>query len=137
MRYRRISYRYALLVTTGEPRPLGEIGNVEREGIRFARMLWRPPADVFETDAAVHITVELAGVNYEELEVLLYDDALVVEGQRRLQPVPERGHYHKAEIRQGPFRLEVPLPAPINPDRVDAVYDRGLLRLTLARDERR
>jgi HSP20 family molecular chaperone IbpA len=36
-----------------------------------------------------------------------------------------------AEIRQGPFRLELPLPATIDQERVEARYDQGLLRMTL------
>ena len=39
--------------------------------------------------------------------------------------------YHAAGIRQGPFRVELPLPAPVDPERVEARYDRGLLRITL------
>jgi HSP20 family molecular chaperone IbpA len=41
--------------------------------------------------------------------------------------------YHAASIRQGPFRVELPLPAPIDPERVEARYDRGLLHITLAK----
>jgi HSP20 family molecular chaperone IbpA len=39
--------------------------------------------------------------------------------------------YHAATIRQGPFQLEVPLPAPVRSEQVEARYDRGLLRITL------
>jgi HSP20 family molecular chaperone IbpA len=39
--------------------------------------------------------------------------------------------YHSATIRQGPFQLEVPLPAPVSSEQVEARYDRGLLRITL------
>ena len=41
--------------------------------------------------------------------------------------------YHTAGIRQGPFRVDLPLPAPVDPERVEARYDRGLLRITLAK----
>ena len=56
--------------------------------------------------------------------------ALVVEGHRRL-PAHDEAVYHVAGIRQGQFRLEVPLPAPVDSDRVDASYERGVLRITL------
>ena len=39
--------------------------------------------------------------------------------------------FFMAEIRQGPFRLELPLPATIDQERVEARYDQGLLRMTL------
>jgi HSP20 family molecular chaperone IbpA len=41
--------------------------------------------------------------------------------------------YHAAGIRQGLFRVELPLPAPVDPERVEARYDRGLLQVTLAK----
>jgi HSP20 family molecular chaperone IbpA len=55
---------------------------------------------------------------------------LIVEGQRRLQTAGPHGVYHVAEIRQGPFRLELPLPVAIDQERVEARQDRGLLRIT-------
>jgi len=39
--------------------------------------------------------------------------------------------YHAAGIPQGLFRVELPLPARIDPDRVEARYERGLLHVTL------
>jgi HSP20 family molecular chaperone IbpA len=41
------------------------------------------------------------------------------------------GTYHAAGVRQGPFRVELPLPAPVDGERVEALYDRGLLRISL------
>jgi HSP20 family protein len=56
---------------------------------------------------------------------------LVVEGRRRLPSCQEGAVYHAAGIRQGPFRVELALPAPVDAERVEARYDRGLLRITL------
>jgi HSP20 family protein len=135
MRYRRLSYRYSVVLTTGEPRPLGALELAERPGVRLAQTCWRPPADVYETPTAITVTVELAGVDPEEVEVLLFEDALVIEGQRRLPPTDEEGVYHAAQIRQGPFRLELALPAPIDAEHVGARSERGLLHITLAKAE--
>ncbi|MBI4491358.1 MAG: Hsp20/alpha crystallin family protein [Chloroflexi bacterium] len=133
MRYRRLSYRYALVLAAGQPRPLGPLGPAEQLGVWLAQPRWRPPADVYETVRTITVAVELAGVEQDELDVVLYEDALVVEGQRRLPMFEAGGVYHAAEIRQGPFRLELPLPAAIDPERVDARYERGLLQITLAK----
>jgi HSP20 family molecular chaperone IbpA len=79
------------------------------------------------------ITVELAGVDPDVLEAVLYEDALVVSGRRQVPGPGQGGVYHAAEINQGSFRLEVGLPAPVAFELSDARYDRGLLRLTLAK----
>jgi HSP20 family protein len=87
---------------------------------------------VYETEAAVCVTVELAGVEQDDLEVLLFEDALVVEGARRPVLCAPGGVYHSAEIRHGPFRLELPLPVAVDGDSgPEARYERGLLHITL------
>ena len=143
MRYRRLSYRYAVVLATGGaasgagPRPFGDAWRGEGRGVTLAQTVWCPPADVYETHSTITVTVELAGVDQDELDALLFEDALVVEGRRHLPPADGRGVYHAAQIRQGPFRLEIPLPAPIDPEQVDARYERGLLQITFARVDRR
>ncbi len=132
MRYRRVSYRYAMVVSSHEPRPFGDPWWVTQARVPLAQPRWRPPADVSENATSILITIELAGVDPEELDILLYEDAVVVEGTRRL-PGERPCIFHEVEIRQGPFRVEVALPATIDPERVDAQYDRGLLHLTLAK----
>ncbi|MCC6314332.1 MAG: Hsp20/alpha crystallin family protein [Thermomicrobiales bacterium] len=137
MRYRRWSYRYALVLSGGSLQPLGLARPGSQVDIGIAQASWRPPADVYETAGAIVVTVELAGVDEDAIDVALFEDALVVAGQRRLALPEGRGVYHVADIRQGPFRLELPLPAPVDADRVDAHYDRGLLRITLGKSEAR
>ncbi len=142
MRYRRLRYRYALVLAaehgtmpSGGLRPIGDAWRTERPGFMLAQTTWRPPADVYETEAAITVTVELAGVDHEELDVQLFDDAVVVEGERRLPRSEAQGVYHAAELRQGRFRLELGLPAPIDPERVTAEYDRGLLQIVFMKLE--
>lgn len=133
MRYRYLRYRYAWVVMGAEPRPWGSSWRAEPTRVVLAQPRWRPPADVYETPTTIGVTVELAGVDHDDLDILLFDDALVIEGERRLPPPEEEGIYHTAEINQGRFQLVVPLPAPIDAEQVDARYDRGLLQITLGK----
>jgi HSP20 family protein len=129
VRYRRLSYRYTMVVA-GDRLPRADYWPTSRWRV-LAEARWRPETDVFETPGGVIVTIELAGVDPDRLEILLFDDALVVEGDRRLPPEDARGAYRAVEIRQGPFRVEVPLRAPADTERVDARYDQGLLRIVL------
>jgi HSP20 family protein len=131
MRYRHLQYRYTMVVTTVQPHSAEDVWQLGRRGIVSAQPRWRPEADVYETATAIVIIVELAGVEEEEMEVLLFEDALVVEGQRRLPGCEASGVYHLVGIRQGSFRLEIPLWAPIDPAGVEARHERGLLRIRL------
>jgi HSP20 family molecular chaperone IbpA len=130
MRYRRLSYRYTMLVgstptwATADLWPSGRLRPLARVG-------WRPDADTYETASALEVLVELAGLDEDDFEVQLFEDVLVVQGHRRLPSCAEGAVYHAAGIRQGPFQVEVVLPAAVDAERVEARYDRGLLRITL------
>jgi len=130
MRYRRLSYRYAMVERAGQASPFAALWQSERLRL-LVHARWQPDADTYETSTTVEITVDLAGVEEDDFEVQLFEDVLVVEGRRQLPSCEEGAVYHAAGIRQGPFRVELPLPAPVEHEQVDARYDRGLLRITL------
>jgi HSP20 family protein len=130
MRYRRLSYRYAMTMHAGQAWPVGEVWLSDRP--RFlVQLRWRPDTDTYETSTTVEIIVDLAGVDEDDFEVQLFEDALVIEGHRRPPSCQEGAVYQAVGIRQGPFRVELPLPAPVDPERVEARFHRGLLRVTL------
>jgi len=130
MRYRRLSYRYEVVLHSSVTQPFADFWESDRLRV-LVQGRWRPDADVYETQHSIEILVDLAGVDEDDFEVQLFEDALVVDGRRQLPSCEGDARYHAAGIRRGPFRVELPLPAPIDPDRVQAHYDRGLLRITL------
>jgi HSP20 family protein len=130
MRYRRLSYRRAMVMRSGQAWPFGDLWLGDRLRL-LVEARWRPDADTYETATTVEIIVDLAGVDEDDFEMQLFEDALVVQGHRQLSPGEEAATYHAASIRQGPFQVALPLPAPVDAERVEAHYDRGLLRITL------
>ena len=128
LRWQRVRHGYAIVVR--ERQPLTE-GWGRPTPALIALPRWRPRADVTETANAIVITIELAGVDPDEIEAVLYENALVVSGRRHLPGPGSGGVYHAAEISQGSFTLEVGLPTPVASELSDARYDRGLLVLTL------
>ena len=101
MRYRRY-YRYAMVVRSDRTWPLGEMWESDRLRL-LVEPRWRPDTDTYETATTVEIVVDLAGVDEDDFEVQLFEDALVVEGRRRLPSCQEGAVYQAAGIRQGPF----------------------------------
>ena len=130
MRYRKLSVRYAMVAPAGLAWPFGEMWQVDRRPL-LAPAWWRPDADAYETATTFEVVVDLAGVDDEDVEVQLFEDGLVVEGRRGLPAGPGAARYHAAGIRQGPFRLDLPLPVAVDHERVHARYERGVLRITL------
>jgi HSP20 family protein len=132
-----MSYRYSVVLNAGQPRPFGDSFRVDQLVVRLAQTCWRPAADIYETSNEIAVTIDLAGVDPEAVDITLFEDAVIVEGQRSLPPLDTVGVYHSAEIRQGRFKLELVLPAVIDGERVEARYERGLLLLAIPKADRR
>ena len=131
MRLRKITFRYTEVVG-GLSRAFEAETWACRRPQPMASPLFRPPADVIETDDAYLVILELSGVDEEDVEILVHPDALVVFGRRRCQD-PPGARYHAAEIRYGPFRFDMEMPRDADADRVDACSERGLVRIRVAR----
>lgn len=90
---------------------------------------WRPPTDVFETDDAFIVVVEVAGMRGAEIAVMLENKELSVRGTRH-----EKGDFkafHQMEIAHGEFETIVRLPKSIDIKTTEAVYSDGFLRIVL------
>jgi HSP20 family molecular chaperone IbpA len=118
------------MMRSGRPWQFGDIWPIDRPRL-LLQARWRPDVDTYETATTIEVLVDLAGVEEDDLEVQLFEDMLVVEGHRRLPACREGAVYQTASIRQGSFQLELPLPAPVDFERVEARFDRGLLYITL------
>ncbi len=90
---------------------------------------WRPLTDVYETDDAIIIRVEVAGMHESDFTISLVERNLTIRGVR--QDTSERRSYHQMEIAFGEFSTEVELPYTIISDSVKATYRDGFLLITL------
>lgn len=91
--------------------------------------IWRPPTDVFETEDAVIVRVEIAGMKESDFQIILDGRILSIRGVR--SDNPERRAYHQMEIRFGEFSTEVELPCEVMVQDAEATYSNGFLRVVL------
>jgi HSP20 family protein len=98
---------------------------------RGMRRGYRPEVDVYRTDdpAELIVTVELAGVDPDNVQVVASPHALLIAGERHRPR--NSGHYQQMEIDYGPFQRQVTLAEDVDPDRATATYERGLLTVRL------
>ena len=127
MRFRQLSIRYHEMVPEGL-RLFGDPWLLVFP-VPLARPEWRPPVDYWEDGDELSVKVEVAGMSEEDFDIVLYQDVLVIQGDRQWRSSEAR--FHLAEIRHGPFQLEVPIPTNVDRERVSARYDRGFLRVVL------
>src|SRR6185436_11048921 len=122
MRYRRVTARYLRLVPLRSAFPYADALRALSPS-PVAPLLWRPAADVCETPSSFSVVLDVAGMDDDAFDVQLYEDALVVEGERHVDACAAGGFYHAAELRQGRFHVEVTLPEDVDPDRVQVTYE--------------
>lgn len=93
-----------------------------------------PAVNAFAKEDGIVITAELPGIDADGLDVSVFRDTLTLRGTRAAEAADPRA-YHRRERRQGQFVRTVTLPFRVDPDRVEANMEHGVLRLTLHRPE--
>jgi HSP20 family protein len=93
-----------------------------------------PAVNVYAGQDGVAVVAELPGVEKDDVEVQAHHDTLTLSGGRR--PAAERQEvYHRRERRSGRFTRSIQLPYPVDPERIEAHLENGVLRLSLPRPE--
>jgi len=136
LRYRYVTYRYMdgsqQQIERHYRQLLHDALRQSQPSILQRSVTWRPLADIHESLDMITVKIELAGMREEDIEVTLYEDALVVGGERYDDHEHgEKMYYHEAQIRYGPFRVEVFIPASIDREAVEARYENGFLWVML------
>lgn len=91
--------------------------------------VWSPPTDVYETEEAFVVRVEIAGVKEDDFEIAVESNYVSIRGSR--PDIPERRAYQQMEIRFGKFETVVGLPEAIDLDGAEAQYELGFLTVHL------
>ncbi|HEY7414796.1 MAG TPA: Hsp20/alpha crystallin family protein, partial [Ktedonobacteraceae bacterium] len=89
------------------------------------------PIDVYETKDKRNFVIEAAlpGVKPEELQVLAEDDTLTIRVAKKHEEKPEKGSYLRRERYEGEMYRTITLPVHIEIERVEAVFEHGVLKL--------
>ena len=98
---------------------------------------WQPALDVFETEKAIVVRIELAGVRRGDLRVSVERDMLYVRGVRRPPEDAEVQRLHRMEIAFGPFERSVRIAIPFERDQVSANLEDGYLSVRLPKRQPR
>jgi HSP20 family protein len=101
---------------------------------------WTPNVNLYETDDAYHVCVDLAGVEKDKIDVVVAHQSLTLRGRREVPPVPgvdpagvQHGRFriHLMEVDHGSFSRVVDLPHDVQQDQIDARYLDGMLWIRL------
>jgi len=89
-----------------------------------------PEMDMYETKDAIIVETPLAGVRPEDVEVNIERGVLTLKGSHQKEHEVEEKNYYQKEIRGGSFYRQVALPAQVQEDKVSAIFEEGILKIT-------
>ncbi len=90
-----------------------------------------PAAELSETDDAVNLKLEIPGMNANDLDIQVTENAVSIRGERKEEKTTEENGTKRSEFRYGKFERVIPLPARIQNTDVKADYKDGILNLHL------
>jgi HSP20 family protein len=94
---------------------------------------WSPAVDVLEKGDNLLVKVELPGMKLEDISLSVTEDALTVKGERKPESAVKEEDYYRSEIAYGGFYRSVDLPFSVDTKTIEALYEEGVLRVTLQR----
>jgi HSP20 family protein len=91
------------------------------------------PVDVYSTADELVIQASVAGLDPEDVEITVEGETLTIKGERKA-PL-ENVDYHIQERGYGPFARTLTLNVPVQADQAEAVFEKGILTLTIPKAE--
>ena len=129
--------------------PFGEMIHVRRAmdhlfDERFSRP-WRVvgwengeaflPLDIYETEDELVVKASLPGFKPEDVDVSITGDTLSIKGEYKAEEEQKKRSYYRREHRYGSFHRAITLPTEVESDKAEAVFEHGVLTLTMPKAE--
>ena len=99
----------------------------------FGRLASRrlPHTDVEESGKSYVVSMELAGVGEEDLDLTITENMMTVKGEKKSEREEKEKDYHLTERSYGRFERSFRLPDEVNADKAKAEFKNGVLKVTL------
>ena len=92
-----------------------------------------PPVDVYEDEHNVVLKIEVPGIEEKDIDVRIENNTLTVHGERKFEKEEKEENYRRVERQYGSFTRTFALPNTVDAEKVQANYDKGVLRIQLAK----
>jgi HSP20 family protein len=98
---------------------------------------WMPAMDLVETADHFVLRADLPGLSQEDVNIEVEDRVLTVSGERKTEHESSKEGYHRIERAFGSFSRALTLPDGVDPEAVEASFDRGVLEVRIPKPEQR
>ncbi len=92
-----------------------------------------PAVDVYEDEHNVTLKIEVPGINEKDIDVRIENNTLTVHGERKYEKDEKEENYRRIERQYGSFTRSFTLPTTVDHEKVSANYEKGVLKITLAK----
>ena len=92
---------------------------------------WAPSVDIYETESELVMTAEVPGIDEKDVEIKIEDNTLTLKGERKFEKETKEENYHRIERSYGSFYRAFTLPNSIDPDKIHAEHENGILKITM------
>jgi HSP20 family protein len=92
-----------------------------------------PPVDVYEDEHNVTLKIEVPGIDEKDLDIRVENNTLTVHGERKFEKEEKEENYRRVERQYGSFTRNFTLPTTVDSESISADYDKGVLKITLAK----
>jgi HSP20 family protein len=96
---------------------------------------WAPSIDVSESEDKLLVKVELPGLEAKDVDVNLSGDLLTIKGEKKTEREEKKEKYHYSERYYGSFERSFRLPVPVQTDKIEADFEKGVLTISLPKVE--
>jgi HSP20 family protein len=96
---------------------------------------WSPALDLYESGDHFVAVVELPGMRKDVIDISLHDGTLTISGERKREKSNDGETAQRTERYVGTFRRSIALPTRVDPSKVSATYQDGILKVTLPKAE--
>ena len=111
--------------------PFAGVGQLDRWFGDFSPRRFQPRLDVVDQGHSLCLTVELPGMEREDVELTVEDDALVLRGEKKVEAQTEEEGCYRLERAYGRFQRVIPLPDGVDVEKVEAKFAKGVLTVQL------
>jgi HSP20 family protein len=92
-----------------------------------------PPVDIYEDEHTITLKLEVPGIDDKDIDVRIENNTLTVHGERKIEKEEKEENFRRIERQYGSFTRSFTLPSTVDPAQVNANYDKGVLKITLAK----
>ncbi len=96
---------------------------------------WMPSVDISETKKNFIVKAELPGLDVKDVTVSLSGDLLIIKGEKKTEEEEKDEHHHYVERYSGSFQRSFQLPSSVKGDKVEANFDKGVLKISIPKVE--